>query len=117
VGTVKEGNVAGFKVNQDNVLEIGRAFESEAARMAGRLARHSARMRTGAALGDPASRDLAPALNERLVDGEGSYVNRARAYVEQLRGVAEQCRASALAYGHTEDEVEAAMRGLGGHDA
>ncbi|GAB3435139.1 hypothetical protein [Actinophytocola sediminis] len=109
--------MAGFTVNEENVLEIGRAFEAEATRLADRLDRHSARLRTVAALGDPASRDFAPALNARLVEGDGSYVNRALAYVEQLRGVAEQCRASALAYGYTEDEVASAMRRIGGHDA
>lgn len=109
--------MAGFTVNEDNVLEIGRAFEAEAARMEQRLVRHGARMRTVSALGDPASRDFAPALNERLVDGEDSYLSRALAYVRELRGVAEQCRTSALAYGHTEDEVASAMRGIGGDSA
>ncbi|OLF14006.1 hypothetical protein BLA60_02170 [Actinophytocola xinjiangensis] len=107
--------MAGFMVNEQNVLEIGRAFEAEAGRMEQRLVRHEARMRTEAALGDPASRDFAPALNQLLVEGQDSYLNRARAYVAELLGVARQCRDAALAYGYTEDEIAQAMRGIGGY--
>lgn len=104
----------GFMVNRENVLRIGGAFAAEAARFQARLAEHEARMRTEPALGDPASADFANALNERLVDGADSYVSRARAYIDELTGVAEQCAAAARDYGFTDEQVQATMKGIGG---
>ena len=108
------GTGDGFAVNRDNVLQIGGAFAVEARRMQDRLDGYRDRMITSPALGDPASGDFALALNRRLVLDDDSYVNRAQGYVDQLVGVAEQCAEAALAYGHTEDDVESMMRGLGG---
>lgn len=77
-----------LRVRRENAHEIGAAFAEEAERMARRLREHAARMVTEPALGDPASRDFAAALNQRLVHGEDSYLGRARRYVEELRVVA-----------------------------
>jgi hypothetical protein len=111
---VDTGAGTGFAVNRDNVLRIGGAFAVEAKRMQDRLDGYRERMITSPALGDPASADFADALNRRLVLDDDSYVNRAQGYVDELVNVAEQCAAAALAYGHTEDDVESMMRGLGG---
>lgn len=104
----------GFSVNRDNVLQIGGAFAVEAKRMQDKLDTCREQMITSPALGDPASGDFALALNRRLVLDDDSYVNRAQGYVDELVSVAEQCAAAALAYGHTEDDIESMMRGLGG---
>lgn len=105
---------AGFMVNRENVLQIGGAFAAEAARLRARLDEHEARMLTEPALGDPASADFADALNERLVYGADSYVSRARAYVDELDNVARQCAEAARDYGFTDEEIQAAMDGIGG---
>jgi hypothetical protein len=104
---------AGFTISRDNVLEIGRAFVDEADRLQGRLQQHRAAMFTQPALGDPASADFAGALNTRLVTAPNSYVNRAQAYIDELRRVADQCAAAAKDYGFTEERIAAAMSGTG----
>ncbi|WP_459716055.1 hypothetical protein [Actinophytocola sp. KF-1] len=77
-----------LRTHRENAQEIGAAFAGEADRMAARLRELAARMVTEPALGDPASADFAAALNRRLTDGDGSYLGRARQYVEELRAVA-----------------------------
>jgi len=113
VGDPKSGGGAGFTVGQDNVLQIGRAFVDEANRLQERLRQHSAAMVTQPALGDPASADFAGALNTRLVTAPDSYVNRAQAYIDELRRVAAQCAVAARDYGFTEEQIASAMSGIG----
>jgi hypothetical protein len=111
------GGGSGFVVDKDNVLRIGGAFRDEAERLRRRVEGYAERMLTRPALGDPASQDFAAALNGRLVHDTDSYLNRARAYVAELRGVADQCAATALAYGYTEEQITAAFGGTGGGHA
>lgn len=108
------GSGAGFTVNRENVLAIGAAFAAEAARMQDQLTEYRDRMLTKPALGDPASGDFANALNQKLVLAEDSYANRAQDYIDVLHGVAAQCAEAAKDYGHTDEQVEAMMRGIGG---
>jgi hypothetical protein len=111
---IDAGGGPGFMVNEDNVLQIGKAFRTEAARLAKRVDEHSQRMITVPALGDPASRDFADGLNAKLVRNADSYISRAREYVTELEKAADQCKAAALAYGYTEDEISAGFSGTGG---
>jgi hypothetical protein len=102
---------SGVTVHKENVLAIGAAFHAEAKRIEGLVGEVSAQMVTTPALGDPASADYAAALSQLLVHNEDSYVERARAYVTELRGVATQCEESARAYGFTDEEIRTAFRG------
>lgn len=113
VSETATGGGAGFMVNRDNVLQIGRAFAEEAARLQTRLNEYSGKMITKPALGDPASTDYAAALNRKLVGAEDSYVKRAQGYIDELNGVARQCAAAAQEYGYTDEQIGSAMRGVG----
>jgi hypothetical protein len=109
--TAPSAGGSGFTVNRDNVLQIGKAFATEADRMADRLARYHQEMRTSPALGDPASGDFRNGLTAKLVGNTDSYLARAGQYVEALRSAATQCRAAALAYGYSEDEITSVFGG------
>jgi hypothetical protein len=82
------------RIRREDADEIGAAFAEEAERLARLLDEHAAAMVTEPALGDPASRDFAAALTQRLTHGPDSYLGRARRYVDGLRAVAGQPRRS-----------------------
>lgn len=84
-----------LRVPSEHAATISGAFADEADRMAGRLRAHAARLVTEPALGDPASRDFAAALNRLLVDGDDSYLRRAQRYVDELHAAARHCAALA----------------------
>ena len=84
-----------LRVPAGHAATISRAFADEADRMAGLLRAHAARLVTEPALGDPASREFAAALNQRLVDGDDSYLRRALRYVDDLHAAARHCAALA----------------------
>jgi hypothetical protein len=102
---------SGFTVSRDTVLQIGKAFNDEAERMAQKVAGYRGQMNTQPALGDPASADFRDGLTARLVGDADSYLARADGYVTELRSAADQCRAAAMAYGYSEDEITSVFGG------
>lgn len=105
------GGGAGFKVNKDNVLQIARAVQDQAKWLYMEIDACSRDMRTGPAREDPVSKDVAKALNWKLVDAPDSYVNRAIGYAEELSRAVEQMKAAARTYGYSDEEISATLNG------
>lgn len=102
-----------LRVDRDNVLRIGRAFQDHADDLRTRLADYRRRLRVEPALGDPASADMAREMNTRLADGPDSVVARIERYIGELAATALSCQQAARGYEYTEDEIAAVFRGTG----
>ncbi|GAA2843410.1 hypothetical protein [Crossiella cryophila] len=105
------GGSAGFKVNEDNVLQIARAVQDQAKWLYAEIDACSRDMQTEPARQDPVSKDVAKALNRKLVDDPDSYINRAIAYAEELSQAVEQMKAAAKTYGFTDQDITTALNG------
>ncbi|CCH35499.1 hypothetical protein BN6_82820 [Saccharothrix espanaensis DSM 44229] len=98
-----------FAVTKETVLQAGHVIENqlESLRRSYRDASRDLKVRLENA--DDVNSDIAAAWNDRLVDSEGSYAQRIMEYMTSLEGLVTQLRATAVQYGHTEEEVKAAM--------
>ncbi|OLF13296.1 hypothetical protein BU204_28180 [Actinophytocola xanthii] len=102
-----------FTVTKDNVLAAARIVETQADALFTMLRGAREELRIEPPGSDDVSSRIAPAWNDRLVDGDDCYAERIASYVLGLRKLAVQLGDSAKAYGYTEDEIEAAFRGQG----
>ncbi|MEV0676770.1 hypothetical protein AB0I60_09620 [Actinosynnema sp. NPDC050436] len=98
-----------FTVTKETVLQAGHVIDGQLAAL--QKAYHHAYndLRVQLRGGDTVNSDIAAAWNDRLVESEGSYAQRILEYMDSLRGLVSQLRATAVQYGHTEEEVKAAM--------
>lgn len=98
-----------FEVTKETVLQAGTVIDAQVDNLR-RAYRHASReLRVQLDGADDVNSDIAAAWNDRLVDGDGSYAQRIKEYLESLEGLVSQLRAAAVQYGHTEEEVKAAM--------
>jgi hypothetical protein len=114
VDKANEGVSSGtFTVTKDNVLAAARIIETQADALFKTFRGARDELRIEPPGSDDVSSRIAPAWNDRLVDGDDSYAERISAYVVGLRKLAVQLGDSAKAYGYTEDQIESAFRGQG----
>ncbi|GAB2996993.1 hypothetical protein [Saccharothrix stipae] len=102
-----------FKVEKDTVLRAGAVISDQvdALRKSYRAAQRDLRVPLDGL--DTLNKDIAAAWNDRLVEHDDSYANRVEQYIESLTGLVEQLRGAAKQYGHTDEDVEAAMGAAG----
>lgn len=98
-----------FTVTKETVLQAGKIIDTQldVLRRAYRDSIDDLRVQLGGA--DDVNQDIAAAWNDRLVDSDNSYGARVAGYLKSLEGLVDQLRAAAIQYGHTEEEVKAAM--------
>ncbi|MEU4448340.1 hypothetical protein AB0K14_35575 [Actinosynnema sp. NPDC050801] len=102
-----------FKVEKDTVLRAGAVINDQIDQLTRsyRAAYRDLRISTGGL--DKVNEDIAAAWNERLIDHDDSYASRVEMYIESLTGLVEQLRGAAKQYGHTDEDIEAAMGAAG----
>ncbi|MDU0291867.1 hypothetical protein [Saccharothrix longispora] len=107
------GSSQKFEVSKETVLQAGKIINDQidVLRTSYRTAGRDLRVRLGGL--DELNKDIAEAWNDRLVDHDDSYAMRVQMYIDSLSGLVEQLRATAKQYGHTEEEVVAAMGAAG----
>ncbi|WP_051771545.1 hypothetical protein [Saccharothrix sp. NRRL B-16314] len=98
-----------FEVSKETVLQAGAIINDQidALRKSYRTALRDLRVPPEGL--DDLNKDIAAAWNDRLVGRDDSYAPRVEQYIDSLMGLVEQLRGAAKQYGHTEEEVEAAM--------
>src|SRR4051812_18505619 len=65
-----------FRVNKDNVLQVAKLVQDAADQLHDKVRAREEEMRTGPAMGDPVSADMAAVLNHKLIEADDSYVAR-----------------------------------------
>ncbi|GAA3460747.1 hypothetical protein ACFFSW_34005 [Saccharothrix longispora] len=103
------GSSQKFEVSERTVLEAGKIINTRVEELRERLYDAYGDLRISVSGMDKLNSDIAAAWNDRLVDSEDSYARRIEQYIDSLAGLVEQLRATAKQYGHTEEEVVAAM--------
>ncbi|MBB5954524.1 uncharacterized protein YukE [Saccharothrix tamanrassetensis] len=98
-----------FNVTKDTVLQAGHIIDAQLDSLRKAYRHASDDLRVQLADADDVNSDIAAAWNDRLVEGEGSYAQRIAEYMDSLHGLITQLRAAAVQYGHTEEEIQAAM--------
>lgn len=102
-----------FDVSKDNVLQAGKIISDQIDQLTRSYRSAYDNLRINQAGLDDVNSDIASAWNERLVDHDDSYANRVEQYIDSLGSLVDQLRAAAKQYGHTEEEVTAAMGAAG----
>jgi hypothetical protein len=102
-----------FEVSKETVLQAGTVINDQidALRKSYRVAQRDLRVPPEGL--DDLNREIAEAWNDRLVERDDSYAPRVEEYIDSLMGLVEQLRGAAKQYGHTEEDVEAAMGAAG----
>jgi PE family len=98
-----------FTVNKDNVLAAAKIIDAQALSLETTLSDKAVDLRVAAPGEDDVSRRMADAWNDRLVDDEDCYEKRVQQYVDGLKKLVQQLGDTAKAYGHTDEEVAAAI--------
>ncbi|EHR53714.1 hypothetical protein SacmaDRAFT_5598 [Saccharomonospora marina XMU15] len=101
--------VADLRVAPDQILAVAKVIEEQAAALQRELAQRLAALRIPPPSQDVVSTHAVQAWNQVIAGGEGSYEQRVRSYVRQLRDLAEQLRAASAEYGVSEEEKAAAF--------
>lgn len=104
-----------IEVAPDKIVEVASVLDEQAGVLQRQLAQHLAALRIPPPSEDIVSTHAVEAWNHVIADGDGSYERRVRAYVEELRDLAEQLRDAARRYGVNEDEQAAALGDRHGH--
>jgi uncharacterized protein YukE len=102
-----------FEVSKETVLQAGAVINDQIEQLARsfRGAYRDLRINTGGL--DSVNANIAAAWNERLIDHDDSYSSRVEQYIDSLMALVEQLRGAAKQYGHTDEDVEAAMGAAG----
>lgn len=101
LSTVAELNRLGTQVRVDNVLQLRNALAAEVVRLQEGFLRTRRDMQVGECGGDPLSQPVADAFNRRIQ----ALTHADDAYLAELNRVREELHRTALAYGHTEDDI------------
>ncbi|NIJ14932.1 hypothetical protein FHU38_005340 [Saccharomonospora amisosensis] len=107
---------ADLRVAPDQILAVAKVIEEQAASLQRELAQRLEALRIPSPSQDIVSTHAVAAWNEVIAGGEGSYEQRVRSYVRQLRGLAERLRAASAEYGASEEEKAAAFGDRRGFD-
>ncbi|WP_367134222.1 hypothetical protein [Saccharothrix sp. HUAS TT1] len=113
--TMATGPVSGqqFSVSKETVLDAGRVIQTQIDALWTSYGAAVRDLKVNLGGLDTVNKDIAEAWNERLVDHDDSYSKRVEQYIESLVGLVEQLRAAAKQYGHTDEDVTAAMGAAG----
>ncbi|MET8758183.1 hypothetical protein [Lentzea sp. NPDC004782] len=95
-----------FHVDKDTVLKAGKVIHDQLGLLEGAYTKNVPKLRIPSSE-DQVTDDVVKAWNDRLVFHEDSYANRITLYMEKLRNLSDQLKASAQQYGFTDDEVKA----------
>lgn len=116
LGDTMAGGPAGgqqFNVTKDTVLQAGRTIQGQIDALWTSYGAAVSDLRVSLGGLDTVNEDIAKAWNERLLDHDDSYSKRVEQYIESLVALVEQLRAAAKQYGHTDEDVTAAMGAAG----
>ena len=116
LGDTMTGGPAGgqqFNVTKDTVLQAGKIIQDQIDALWTSYGSAVSDLRVSLGGLDAVNQDIAEAWNERLLDHDDSYSTRVEQYIESLVGLVEQLRAAAKQYGHTDEDVTAAMGAAG----
>ncbi|MGM1058766.1 hypothetical protein [Saccharothrix sp. Mg75] len=107
------GSSQKFEVSEETVLQAGKLVNDQidALRTSYRAAFRDIRVNLDGL--DDLNTEIAAAWNDRLIENDDSYTSRIEQYIDSLSSLVEQLRATATQYGHTEEEVVAAMGAAG----
>ncbi|RJQ77802.1 hypothetical protein D5S17_15445 [Pseudonocardiaceae bacterium YIM PH 21723] len=98
-----------FGITPENVLKAAAAMKQHGEDLMSRVAGYRSQMRCSPAMGDPVSKDVAKALNWKLIEAPDSYANRAKHSAEQILDAANSLQQVAKTYGYTDDDIAAAL--------
>jgi len=98
-----------FTVNKDNVLAAAKIIDGQVEALQDKWIGGVRDLRIDAPGTDEVSVRIAYAWNDILLGDDDSYRNRMRDYVTGLRKLTVQLADTAKAYGHSEEEIEAAF--------
>jgi hypothetical protein len=96
-----------FHVDKDTVLKAGKIIHDQWDLLDGQYQDKVELLRIRTMGGDQVTADVVEAWNDRLVINKDSYGNRIKAYVDALKSLSDQLRASAEQYGLTDEEITA----------
>ncbi|PSL55118.1 hypothetical protein B0I31_10575 [Saccharothrix carnea] len=102
-----------FQVSKETVLDAGKIIQNQVEALWTSYSAAVRDLRVNLNGLDTVNKDIAEAWNERLIDHDDSYSKRVEQYIDSLVGLVEQLRAAAKQYGHTDEDVVAAMGAAG----
>ncbi|RZQ65251.1 hypothetical protein [Amycolatopsis suaedae] len=94
---------ADLQIEPDKVGAVAKVIVDQADALEERLSQKLAELRIDAPSADVVSTKAVEAWNDVITVGEGSYEKRVRAYVQNLRTLADQIRAAARTYRADDD--------------
>ena len=98
-----------FHVDKDTVLKAGKVIHDQWLMLDEVYGDNADKLRIKSS-GDKITADVVEAWNDRLVFHEDSYANRIKLYLDSLKSLSDQLKASAQQYGYTDEEVMATFR-------
>ncbi|WP_033428344.1 hypothetical protein [Saccharothrix syringae] len=102
-----------FKVTKETVLQAGKLINNQVAELREAYRGAFRDLRVDPRGLDDLNREIAEAWNDRLVENDDSYANNVERYIKSLGGLVDQLRAAAKQYGHTDEDIQAAMGAAG----
>ncbi|NKE63705.1 hypothetical protein FXN61_46130 [Lentzea sp. PSKA42] len=99
-----------FHVDKDTVLKAGKVIHDQWMLLDKEYMDKADLLRIKTVGGDKVTTDVVEAWNDRLAFHEDSYSNRIAAYIEALKSLSDQLKASAQQYGFTDEEITATFR-------
>ncbi|MGW6443955.1 hypothetical protein [Lentzea sp. NPDC055074] len=101
------GGTQKFRVEKDTVLQAGKVVHDQWRLLDDEYKDKAELLRIRTASGDKVTADVVEAWNDRLVINDDSYGNRIKAYIDALKNLSDQLKASAQQYGFTDEEISA----------
>ncbi|MBK1784778.1 hypothetical protein JHE00_10615 [Prauserella sp. ASG 168] len=99
-----------IQIAPDRILDVARIIEEQAGALQEKLAGQLGALRINAPAEDIVSTNVVDVWNEVIAGADGSYERKVRAYVQELRSLAEQLREASGTY-QLDDEDKAASFG------
>ena len=99
-----------FHVEKDTVLQAGKVVHEQWKLLDDLYTDKAELLRIKTKGGDKVTADVVEAWNDRLVINPDSYGNRIKAYIDALKSLSDQLKASAQQYGFSEEEITTTFR-------